>query len=235
MKQCPTCKGIFNDDTLRYCLSDGSLLTSPYDPEATHFYSPPQPTNLPPASVVPDPPAPVQPARQGVNPLIVYVLIAVLALVVGAGVMALLRPEVATQTPSPVSTPTPKQETAKAVNDEVAPKKETKREALSLSSPAPAPVVVPQQVATPQPRFVPDSESDPAYKSCFELQVMRNEIFARHGYIFKKNKEMREYFLRQSWYRPMYDDVSSMLSNAEVRRAQLIKQYERRKGCPQIF
>jgi hypothetical protein len=37
----------------------------------------------------------------------------------------------------------------------------------------------------------------------YELKIMRNEIFARHGYIFKTD-DMRRYFSQQSWYRPLY-------------------------------
>ncbi len=33
-----------------------------------------------------------------------------------------------------------------------------------------------------------------------ELKIMRNEIFARYGYIFKKGGEMDTYFNKQDWY-----------------------------------
>lgn len=59
-------------------------------------------------------------------------------------------------------------------------------------------------------------------RSPWELRIMRNEIFARHGYIFK-SPEMSSYFTRQRWYSPRYDDVSRFLSDTEVRNAQLIK------------
>jgi hypothetical protein len=222
MKQCPTCKAIFTDDTLRFCLSDGSLLTLTYDPEATHIFTPPQPS----AGVVHDRPSPVQPARQGVSPAVVYVLIAALALVVGGGLVAFLKPEAASHTPSPAPTPTPKQEPAKTVS-EPQPKKQTNRDAGNLTAPAPTPVERPQQSATPQPPIIDYVLAD---KSCFELKVMRNEIYARHGYIFKTT-DMRIYFSRQSWYRPLYADVSGLLSKEEERDARQLKQYERRRGC----
>jgi serine/threonine-protein kinase len=62
-------------------------------------------------------------------------------------------------------------------------------------------------------------------RSPWELRVMRNEIFARYGYIFK-TPEMRSYFARQSWYSPRYDDVSMLLSDIEVRNERLINSFE---------
>jgi len=240
MKQCPTCHRVFADETLSYCLDDGALLSSSHDSEATLIAPPPGPINLLPRPVLPPSTGPSQLTRQGVNPIIVYVLIAVLALVVGGGVMAFLRPGATNQTPSSTSTPTSKQGSATAVSDEPETKKQARRDTSNLSSPTPSPVETPRQITTPQQSIVTDSypepsnrsggESDLAYKSCFELKIMRNEIFARHGYIFK-TEDMRDYFSRQSWYRPVYADVSGQLSAGEKRNAQIIKQYESRKGC----
>ena len=67
--------------------------------------------------------------------------------------------------------------------------------------------------------------SDLASRTPWELRVMRNEIFARHGYIFK-TPEMRSYFARQQWYSPRYDDVARLLSEIEVRNAQMITSSE---------
>ncbi|RPI15472.1 MAG: YARHG domain-containing protein [Ignavibacteriae bacterium] len=61
--------------------------------------------------------------------------------------------------------------------------------------------------------------------SKWELKIMRNEIFARHGYIFKTD-DMRDYFNRQSWYSGTYDNVESMLSSTEKSNIELIKRYE---------
>lgn len=67
--------------------------------------------------------------------------------------------------------------------------------------------------------------SDLLSRSPWELKVMRNEIFARHGYIFK-TPEMRSYFARQQWYSPRYDEVLRFLSDIEIRNAQMIKSSE---------
>ncbi len=58
-----------------------------------------------------------------------------------------------------------------------------------------------------------------------DLKIMRNEIFARHGYIFK-TQEMKSYFENQSWYSGQYNDVISMLSAIEMQNIELIKRYE---------
>ncbi len=47
-----------------------------------------------------------------------------------------------------------------------------------------------------------------------DLDVMRNEIFADHGYIFKTEK-WREYFAKQPWYEPNFEDVNDKLSIVE--------------------
>ena len=58
-----------------------------------------------------------------------------------------------------------------------------------------------------------------------DLKIMRNEIFARHGYIFK-TAEMKQYFQKQSWYTPRYSDVNAKLSKTELKNIDLIKSYE---------
>jgi hypothetical protein len=54
---------------------------------------------------------------------------------------------------------------------------------------------------------------------------MRNEIYARHGYIFSAN-ELRGYFSNQNWYHPLYNDVSGMLSDLEKSNIALLKRKE---------
>lgn len=58
-----------------------------------------------------------------------------------------------------------------------------------------------------------------------ELKLMKNEIFARYGYIFKK-AEMKSYFESQHWYQPKYEDVTSFLSDIEKRNIKLLNDYE---------
>lgn len=70
------------------------------------------------------------------------------------------------------------------------------------------------------------SLSDIKGKTSFELKIMRNEIFARHGYIFK-TVDMKEYFNKQTWYSPKYEDVSSKLSTIEKKNIEFLKSNER--------
>ncbi|RRJ90099.1 YARHG domain-containing protein [Paenimyroides tangerinum] len=48
----------------------------------------------------------------------------------------------------------------------------------------------------------------------FDLKVMRNEIYARHGYIFK-TQEMKDYFNEQDWYNGKYKNVDKFLTETE--------------------
>ena len=69
------------------------------------------------------------------------------------------------------------------------------------------------------------SSSDLSGLSKYDLKIMRNEIFARHGYIFTTS-DMKQYFSNQDWYSPRYGNVTSMLTNIERKNIVLIQQYE---------
>jgi hypothetical protein len=59
-----------------------------------------------------------------------------------------------------------------------------------------------------------------------ELSYMRNEIYARHGYSFKK-KDIRQQFDKLGWYVPMSADVRSELTDVEKKNADLLKSIEK--------
>ena len=61
--------------------------------------------------------------------------------------------------------------------------------------------------------------------SKYQLKIMRNEIFARHGYIFKTD-DMRNYFSTKDWYIPRYYNVDNRLSSIEKKNIELIKNFE---------
>lgn len=65
--------------------------------------------------------------------------------------------------------------------------------------------------------------SDIADLTPSERRVMRNEIFARHGYIFQ-SADLRNYFKQQEWYRARSRSVQ--LSSIEKYNVAFIKQYE---------
>lgn len=56
-----------------------------------------------------------------------------------------------------------------------------------------------------------------------ELDLMRNEIFARKGYVFS-NKKYQDYFESLSWYTPLNDNNSIVLSAVETYNIELLKQ-----------
>ncbi len=56
-----------------------------------------------------------------------------------------------------------------------------------------------------------------------QIKILRNEIYARHGYIFK-NKELKEYFESQDWYEAHYEDVSHLLTKIEQENIAFIKE-----------
>lgn len=69
-------------------------------------------------------------------------------------------------------------------------------------------------------------EEDVANYIKSELRLMRNSIYARHGYSFKM-KDMRNEFDKQDWYMPMSTDVRSSLTEIEKKNEALIKRYEK--------
>lgn len=67
--------------------------------------------------------------------------------------------------------------------------------------------------------------ADVSGKTSQELRIMRNYIFARHGYIFQ-SPDLAEYFSHYPWYEPRYNDVSYMLNNLENQNVAFIRGYE---------
>jgi hypothetical protein len=58
-----------------------------------------------------------------------------------------------------------------------------------------------------------------------DLRVLRNEIYARHGRIFK-DKELQKYFSEQIWYKPNPDFKDEMLTEKEYKNLSVIKEAE---------
>lgn len=68
------------------------------------------------------------------------------------------------------------------------------------------------------------TDADLAGKSAFELDIIRNSIFARHGRQFV-NQELQNYFNNQPWYRPIYSPnefPNNLLSDLERKNAAYI-------------
>jgi len=62
-------------------------------------------------------------------------------------------------------------------------------------------------------------------KESSELRIIRNEIFARHGYIFK-SQDLKDYFSSKDWYKPKFENVDSYLTDDEKQYIQVIRNAE---------
>lgn len=58
-----------------------------------------------------------------------------------------------------------------------------------------------------------------------DLEIIRNTIFARHGYIFK-NPKARQFFDSVDWYVPVNNDIEKELTTVEKQNIKLIKRFE---------
>jgi hypothetical protein len=167
MKKCPTCSRTYADETLIYCLADGSLLSAPYDPEATQRINPPRITDQPPTEVLPSSAQLPLQTRQGSNPAFTYIIVALLALLVGGGAVALFRSSdkgtssVISPTPSPISTPSPalKQEQSN-VSEEAKVKSNENTPPLTITSDAVYKLLARWENAQ-------DTQNFTAYESCY--------------------------------------------------------------------
>ena len=68
-----------------------------------------------------------------------------------------------------------------------------------------------------------------------EIRIARNEIYARHGYIFSA-QDLQEYFSGKSWYTPSVpaeEFSEGMLNQTERANLDMIKEYERNTGINQ--
>ena len=61
-----------------------------------------------------------------------------------------------------------------------------------------------------------------------QLRVMRNEIYARHGYVFS-SADLKAHFAKMSWYKPLNDNSKIQLSQLEQLNVDLIKAEENKK------
>ena len=79
-------------------------------------------------------------------------------------------------------------------------------------------------------RVIDQDELDDLSKE--QCDIARNEIYARHGRMFKSD-QLQEYFNSKSWYEPRYESDSfpeSLLNKTEKKNAYMILEYEKKKG-----
>lgn len=73
------------------------------------------------------------------------------------------------------------------------------------------------------------SEDDLRYKSKDEVAMIRNEIYARHGYVFN-TEPYKSYFESQEWYAPNYNFDDSLFNAIEKANKDFIVEYEETMG-----
>lgn len=62
--------------------------------------------------------------------------------------------------------------------------------------------------------------------SKLDLQILRNTIFARHGYTFKK-KNYRQFFNPVDWYVPISSNIDGQLTALEKKNIALLQKFEK--------
>ena len=97
---------------------------------------------------------------------------------------------------------------------------------------APSPTPTPRPLPTSPSRQIsqPGSPITLKGKSSWELDILRNEAYARHGLIFRRD-DLRQYFSRMPWYRPQTSDtaaIESQMSAEEKATGKLIREYQQR-------
>lgn len=88
MKKCPTCNREYADDSLRFCLEDGSRLSGQSGPEAT-LVMPTRDTH--PRNPTPAGASPSNVVARPTNAKGIYLLITLVALLLGGGIVAFLK------------------------------------------------------------------------------------------------------------------------------------------------
>ena len=57
------------------------------------------------------------------------------------------------------------------------------------------------------------------------IRIMRNEIYARHGYVFN-SADLKEYFSKQPWYKPLNNNNAVKLNAIETLNVEILKANE---------
>lgn len=79
----------------------------------------------------------------------------------------------------------------------------------------------------PETSFVKLTVDDLSRFSQSDLKIMRNEIFARKGHIFKQGGKMDNYFSQKEWYKPIEKINNSNLNDVEKHNVVLILELEK--------
>lgn len=80
------------------------------------------------------------------------------------------------------------------------------------------------------------SNADLDDKTDIEIRLIKNEILARHGYVFSDDAVMKNYFSNQIWYEPNVNFSQKDLTGIELENFDFIKNYlaEREKKVEEV-
>ena len=78
-----------------------------------------------------------------------------------------------------------------------------------------------------QTRLISASELDK--KNGIQIRLIKNEILARHGYVFSDDEVMRSYFSNQVWYEPDPSFSQSQLEGYELENFKFISNYLKKR------
>lgn len=166
-----------------------------------------------------------QPKKGGAANIVIIVLITLLAAIIGAGVVYFFLhkgKETPTTEQQPVVIHDTIRETQTIVQQQV-PAQTTQAPAPTTRPQAPARVNATGQGLYPFASTRRLSASELYGYSARQLKIMRNEIYARHGYIFQ-TADMKNYFAAQPWYTPVSRNVRlSSIEQANVATIQRVE------------
>lgn len=60
-----------------------------------------------------------------------------------------------------------------------------------------------------------------------DLDIMRNEIFAEYGFIFKSEK-WKTYFASKSWYNPQHENIDNLMTEQDKKNIRFILEYQQK-------
>lgn len=84
-------------------------------------------------------------------------------------------------------------------------------------------IIVGNLYSQPNQQLIPDYVL--TGKSADELRLLRNEIYARHAYIFK-SEDLNKYFSQKRWYKPEFDNIDLRLTSIDKQNLKRIKEFE---------
>ncbi len=197
------------------------------DMEATQYAQAgpaPQPAAPQPVQYAQAPPAYVPQKQESSSNVLVIVLASLLAAIIGAGVVYFLINSGKSSSSSSSAPSTATTEQPAVVHDTV-----VQTQTIVQEAPA-APQAAPSRRASAAGKGLYPFASTRrlSYNELLgytarQLKIMRNEIYARHGYVFQ-TADMKSYFAGQPWYTPISRNVS--LSRIEQENVATIKSVE---------